>query len=138
MAHIPSGFVGTESHVSANLQGAHAFLARQHQVRDLEPIQQRLICVLEDRSANVREAIRRHRRTLIALPMPGVASQGFRVIRTATRTLHAVRPALAHKVLAACVLVRERSSELWNGHLMQKFLSGHDRVSNSMIGVSHG
>jgi len=27
---------------------------------------------------------------------------------------------------------------LWNRQLVKKFLSGHDRVSNLMIGPSHG
>src|ERR1039458_1984455 len=38
MAHQPRGFVGAETHVALDLQGAHAFLADQHQVNDAEPL----------------------------------------------------------------------------------------------------
>lgn len=129
MAHIPGGLVGPEPHVAANLQGAHALLARQHQVRDLEPIQQRFIRVLEDRSADMGETIGRDRRTLVALPMPRVAFQLRWIRRTTTWALHAIRPAFADEVLATGFLVRKRFLELWNSQLMQKFLSGHDHVS---------
>lgn len=138
VAHVPSRFVGPEAHVAADLQGAHALLARQHQVSDFEPIQQRFIRVLEDRSANVREPIRRHGRTLVALPVPRVIFELGWIGLATTWTRHTFRPTLTDKVLAASVLIWKRFSELWNGQLMQKFLSGHDRVSNSMIGVSHG
>lgn len=138
VTHIPSCFVGTESHVAANLQGAHTLLARQHQVRDLEPVKKRFIRVLENRSADVRKTIGRDWRALIALPMPRVTSQGFRALSATTPTLHAVRPTLADKVFAAGFLIRKCFSELWNGQLVKKLLSGHGRVSNSIIGLSHG
>lgn len=124
VAHVPGRFVGAEAHVSANLQGTYSFFAGQHQVGDLEPIHQRLIRILENRSRDVREAIGRHWRTLVALPMPGVASQGFGVIRATTRTLHAIRPTLADKVFTAGFLIRKRLMELWDGQLVKKFLSG--------------
>ena len=63
MAHIPSRLIRAKAHEAANLQGAHALLAGQHQMRDAEPILQRLIRVLKDRARNMRKAIGRHRRT---------------------------------------------------------------------------
>ena len=56
-AHEPCGFVGAEAHVAADLKGADALLAGQHQVNDAEPFTERLVGVLEDRSDQDREAI---------------------------------------------------------------------------------
>lgn len=136
MAHIPSRLVRTESHVATNLQGAHALLARQHQVRHFEPIPQRLIRVLEDRSTDMREAIGRSRCAVIALPMPRVALQFSWIVRTTAVALHAFGPTLAHEVGAARLLIRKRFLELWKRQLMQKFFGGHGRVS-SVTGVCH-
>src|SRR5258708_7974846 len=57
VAHIPSRLVRTETHVAEHLKGADPFLAGQHQVDDAEPLPQRLIGVLEDRPADMREAV---------------------------------------------------------------------------------
>jgi hypothetical protein len=130
MAHIPGRLVGAKAHVSANLQGADALLAGQHQVRNFEPILERLVRVLKDGARDVRKAIGRHGRTLVALPMPRVASQGFRAIRATPRTLHAFRPTLADQIRAARFLIRKRLFKLWDGELMQKFFGSHGRVSN--------
>ena len=129
MAHIPGGLVRTEAHVAADLQGAHALLTRQHQVRHLEPIQQRLVRVLEDCSTDVREAIGRHGRALIALPMPGIVLQLGRIVRTTTGALHTLRPAFADEIGRTGRLIRKGLLELWDRHLMQKFCSGHGVVS---------
>lgn len=138
VAHIPGRLVGAKAHVPANLQGTHALLAGQHQMRDLEPILERFVRVLKDRSCDMRKAIGRHRGALVALPMPGITRQGFRAVRATTRTLHALWPTLADQVCAAGLLIRKRLLELWNGQLVQKFFSGHGCVSSSMTGVSHG
>ena len=34
VAHEPSGFIGTEAHITENLQSTHALFAGQHQVND--------------------------------------------------------------------------------------------------------
>ena len=57
MAHIPGRLVRTEAHETEDLQGAHALLARQHEMGDLKPIHQRFVRVLVDRARDVREAI---------------------------------------------------------------------------------
>ena len=90
MAHVPGSLVRAEAHVAADLQGAHAFLTRQHQMGHLKPIQQRLVRVLKDRAADVREAIGRHGRALIALPMQRIVLQGCWIVRTATGALRAI------------------------------------------------
>jgi hypothetical protein len=46
MAYGPSGFIGTEAHITIKLQGA-TFLANEHQVNDAIPIAKRLIGILE-------------------------------------------------------------------------------------------
>ena len=57
MAHEPSDPVGTKTHISIYLQSAHAFLAGEHQVDHAEPLPQRFICVLENRSGDMGEAV---------------------------------------------------------------------------------
>jgi hypothetical protein len=52
-----------------DLKRAHPFLAGQHEMSDLEPVAQRLVCILKDRAGNVREAIARLWRALVALAM---------------------------------------------------------------------
>lgn len=130
MAHIPRSFVRAKAHITADLQGTHALLARQHQVGDLKPIHQRFIRVLKDRARNMRKAIGRRRRAGIALPMPRIALQFGRIRRAATWTLHAIRPTLAHQVSTASIFIWEGGIELLNRQLMQEFARGHDCVSS--------
>jgi hypothetical protein len=68
VAREPSGLIGAKPKESLDLQGAHALFADQHQVRNSEPIFQRLICVLKDCSGQVREAVAIHGVAVIATP----------------------------------------------------------------------
>lgn len=130
VAHIPSGFIGTEAHIAPNLQGAHAFLTGQHEMGDLEPVHQRLIRVLKNRSRDVREAIRRYRSALITLPMPRISFQFGRILSATTRALDAFWPSLTDQIRAACLFVWECCTELFDRQLLKEFCSGHVRVSN--------
>ena len=70
VAHEPSGLVRAEAHIAADLQGADALLADQHQMRHAEPVFERLIGVLQDCAGQVREPIACVRSALVALPVP--------------------------------------------------------------------
>src|SRR5262249_50591303 len=50
VAHQPSGLDGAETHVAAKLASADTLLAGHHEVRELVPVAERLIRVLEDRT----------------------------------------------------------------------------------------
>ncbi len=50
MAHIPSCFVGAETHRPHDLEGAHALFADQHYVGDAIPAGKRFVGVLENGS----------------------------------------------------------------------------------------
>jgi hypothetical protein len=138
MAHIPSRLVRTKTHESANLQDAHALLARQHEMRYPKPILQWLIRILKDGASDVGKSIGRHWRTGIALPMPGVALQGREFRRLTARAFDAIGPSLAHKVCAAGFFIGKCLIKLRRAHLVDQFLGRHVLPPMSMIGVCHG
>ena len=123
MAHIPSGFVGSEAKLTLNLQSSDAFLARHHPPHDPKPILQRLVRVLKDRAYDVREAIAA-RRTFVALPMM-TARQGVNLRIAAARATHAVWPAPRDQIRNASFLAGKGHLELGNRHLLHRF-GGHD------------
>jgi|ERR1700674_4806838 len=128
VTHVPSGFVRAETHIAINLECAHSLFAGEHQVRDLEPIAERLIRILENRSCDVRETIGRVFRALVALPMPRVALQFRGVFSAAARAADALRPALANKIGAARLFIREKLLELRGGKLVDVLFGGHGPV----------
>src|SRR5450759_2633606 len=128
VAHKPCGFIRTEAHVAADLQGVHPLLAGQHQVADLEPITKRLVRVLEYCAREMREAIgRMGGAALIALPVPRIALQLSNRLCSATAwTMDALGPSLADKISAAGFLIRECLIELCRRQLVDVFFGGHD------------
>lgn len=139
VAHVPSGFVGTEAHVAMDLSGADTLLAGQHKVDDAEPLPQVHIRVLEDRPGNVGEPITA-RAAIRALPFP---LHGFERIdpRTAAAgAIDAIGPAMGHEVGVAGILVRKGRFPLGNGHLVDLaglFSAGHDGSPFRQRGVKH-
>lgn len=118
VAHEPRSFVGTESHIAADLKRANALLTGQHQMNDAEPFTERLVGVLEDRPNQDREAIAdASRRTLVALPMV-VLRMWVDVIIGATRTARTFRPSVLHQIFRASLVVWELALKIANRHLM--------------------
>src|SRR5207248_2067192 len=129
--HEPSGFERTEAHVAPQLPSADAFLAGHHQMRDFEPVPQRLVGVLEDRPDQNGEPIA-VRGALLALPMP---LAGFEFIdrRIATaRANRAFRPSAGFQIPLAGILVSDRETSI-------KFRRTHlvDRLRATLRPCSH-
>jgi hypothetical protein len=57
MAHGPSGFVRAGADHPMDLKGTHALLRMIHEERDLEPFDQGILGVFEDRAGDDRKAI---------------------------------------------------------------------------------
>jgi hypothetical protein len=138
VAHKPCGFIRTEAHVAADLQGVHPLLAGQHQVDDLEPITKRLVSVLKNGPRYVREAIGRVLGALVALPVEGVTFQLAGVRSPTARAMHALGPSLADKISAAGFLIRECLIELCRRQLVDVFFGGHDRLSHPIGETYYG
>jgi hypothetical protein len=132
VSHKPSGFERAEAHVAPELPRADAFLAGHHQMRDLEPVPQGLVRVLEDCADQNREPIAVWG-TLLALPMP---LAGFEFIDGGIATARANRPlgpAAGFQIPFAGVLVPDGkpSVKFSRGHLM-------DRLGTPFGPRSHG
>lgn len=129
VAHVPSRPVGAEPHHPVNLQRANAFLARQHQVDDAEPLPERLIGVLKDRAADMREAVvGPGRGASVAEPVPFHRAVRFDVRVTTARADDELGPAMFSQIEAAGILIREGRFPLADRHLMDRFWlfgSGH-------------
>ena len=110
VAHAPRGFVRAKAHVAHDLQRAHAILAGEHEVGNLEPVAKRLVRVLEDRARNVREAVAVWR-TFFALPVPFARRQIVNRGVAAARATNALRPAARHQVGPAGIFVGEKIVE---------------------------
>jgi len=138
VAHEPSGLIGAKPKEALNLEGAHAFLADQHQVRDSKPILQWLICVLKDCAGQVREAIAVHG-ALSALPMmTGRERIDFRIAATGADNLTV--PTAGDQVVDAIVLSLKKRVELRCGQLMNWFWPSfprHSDASHSVRGILH-
>lgn len=118
VGHVQCGFVGAEAHLPLNLQRANPLFAGGHKMHDLEPLPQRLVGVLKNRSGNMREAVALIRRALIALPLEGHRSDGKHLHGTTARANDALRPAALHQVRLASVLIGKHRLELAFGHLV--------------------
>lgn len=117
VAHVPRSPVGAGSDQPMDLQGANTLLAGEHEQDDLEPCQQGVVGVLENRPNQQREAITL-RSALLALPVPRLGLQFVHRLITAARAGNTLStPAAVKKVLAAGVLVWEELVELAEGHL---------------------
>jgi hypothetical protein len=130
VAHEPGGFVGTKAHIAHDLQGTHALFGSQHQMRDFKPVAQRLICVLENCSGDMREPITGIGGALIALPTPRPVRQLVRIDRAAARAPDAIGPAASYEVSAASFFIRKHVIELGGGQLVNWLWSaGHRNIS---------
>jgi len=115
--HVPSGLIAFEAHDAMDLPGTDAFLARQHEVNDAEPIAKRFIGVLENRAGKVRKAVAAATAAIRAFPVPLAGFQVINPSAAAARAAHAFRPSLANKVSAASLFIGEQFLELFNRHL---------------------
>ena len=130
VAHIPSCLVGAEAHYPHDLEGRNAFLASQHHVSNAVPVPQRLVCVLEDSSGDMGEAVA-VRGTFLTLPMmAGSKSVDFGV--STARASDTVGPAPNGKILPAGFFIGEHSLKLGDGHLMDWFGASH---RHSPVGI---
>ncbi len=116
-AHEPRGLVGTESHVTADLQRVNALLAGEHQMNDAEPLTERLVGVLEDRPDQDREAVA-ILRALCTLPVPFLVFKLINLVVFAARAVRPIRPAIQRQIRLAGVLIRELTLKICNRHLM--------------------
>src|SRR5437870_6638918 len=124
VAHVPSGFVGPEPECAKDLQCADTLLAGKHQMDHAEPIAQRFVRVLEDCIYEYREAIRRLRCAVVALPVKRLRAMFVR-LKTAARAAHrAIRPAVANQICLTRVFVWKLPLELGNRHLMNSVVRG--------------
>jgi len=128
VAHSPRGFVGAKSHVTHDLQCAHALFAGEHEVSNLEPVAERLVCVLKNRARNMRETIAAFGRALITLPRPRPIRQFVGLLSAAARAANAIGPAARDQIGAARFLIREHLVELAGGHLMDGLGSAGHRI----------
>ena len=129
--HEPSGFERTEAHVAPQLPRADAFLAGQHQMRDFEPIAERLVRVLEDRPDENGEPIA-VRGALLALPMPLAGLEFIDGGIATARANRAFRPSAGFQIPLAGILVSDRETSI-------KFRRTHlvDRLRTTLRPCSH-
>jgi hypothetical protein len=116
MAYIPSRMqrrLVAKEH-RANLAGRDAFLALQHDVKNLEPCYERDVGILENRPNQNRKAIGRalRRAAFHALPSERLRGAFIDLGIGATRTLRAGRPAAQSQISAASGLVGKGRHEL--------------------------
>jgi hypothetical protein len=124
VAHFPCGFIGTEAHISIDLQRAHSLLAGQHQVNDAEPVAKRLVCIFEDSPGDMGKSISGLRGALIALPTPRHCRDLPIDLGPTARAAYTLRPTAPHKIGATSVFVREHALELSDSELVDWFASG--------------
>jgi hypothetical protein len=129
VAHEPSSPVRSEAHIAIDLQSAHAFLAREHEMDHAEPLPQGLVCVLENRSGDMRETVvSGGRRAFVAQPIPLHCAVLLDLHIATTRASYAFRPAATGEIGATRILVRKRFFPLGDGHLVDwlgLFSAGH-------------
>ena len=116
-AHVPSGAIGAEAHHPMDLKRADPLLARQHQMNHAEPLAKVFIRVLKDRARDIGKSISAANTAVRAFPMPFAGRQRVDLQGAATRAMHAVRPAVCHKVRIASIFVGERLFPFGECHL---------------------
>ena len=129
MRHVPSCFQRTEIHHPPKLARADPFLAGQHQMQDAEPVAERLIGVLENRPADMREAVIGSRgRARVAQPVPFHGAVRLDVGIAATRANDKLGPAVFGEIQAARIFVGESRFPFRDRHLvdlLRLFGAGH-------------
>jgi hypothetical protein len=126
VGHVPSGFERAEAHVAVELPRTHALFAGQHEVRDLEPVAERLVGVLEDGPGDDREPIA-VRGALFALPMPSARFQIIDLRISASRATNALWPSAGLQIGLAGIFVPfgEKPIELGGSQLMNRLELSH-------------
>jgi len=130
VAHEPSRLVRAEAHIAVDLKGAHSLFADQHQMRDSEPVFQRLIRVLKDCAGQVREAVALFCAS-VALPVEFHCPDRIHALRAAPRATDAIGPAANDQVSDTIVLGLKERIELLGGQLvngLRSFFAGHNGV----------
>jgi hypothetical protein len=138
VAHEPSGLIGTEAHITVDLERGHSLFADQHQMNYAIPVFQRLVCVLKDRAGQMREAVA-FIRASVALPLPIHRRDGIDTLGTATRATGAFRPTARNEILDAIVLspkqrVELRCGQLINGLGFPLLPAGHGSAPGLSVG----
>jgi len=118
-ANVPSSLVRAGTNEPMNLKRADAFLARYHQMQNLEPSAQRYLGFFEDRSSLEREPIGRAIifAALLALPMPRTRGAFVHVFVVTAGTFWASGPATQEQIRPARLLIREQPLEVAERHL---------------------
>jgi hypothetical protein len=128
VAHAPGGLVGTETHVTHDLQGAHALLADKHEMGNAKPVTEGLIRVFKDRAGDVGEPIA-VRSAFLALPVPFAGWQVIDRRITATWAADALGPAASNEIGLAGFLVWKHRLELIGRKLMNRL---------GLLAIGHG
>jgi hypothetical protein len=128
VAHAPRGLVRAEAHEPHNLEGAHSFFTGEHQVGDLEPVPERLIRVLKDRTGDAGEAIAVLGASL-ALPMEA-GCQRINLDIATTGANDPIGPPPGDQIGLTGCFVRESRLKLGAAHLVDWLrASGHGPTS---------
>jgi hypothetical protein len=119
MADEPRGAVRTGTDHPVDLQSADSLLAGQHQVENLEPDQQPIVRVLENRVDGDGEPIRRTvgLPAVGALPMEGPRLAGVHFFVPASRATDALGPTLVAEIRLAGILIGKHPVESRKGQL---------------------
>jgi hypothetical protein len=116
VAHVPSGFVGTEAHVAMDLPCAHSLFAREHEVNDAEPLPQIDVRVLENGSGDVGEPIAAVA-AIRALPFEFHGFEGIGPVRATTGANDAIGPAAGDQIGVTSIFIGEVCLKLADCHL---------------------
>ena len=107
-AHVPSRVIIRRERIAVdrpvNLKRTPALLRNQHQVRDFEPNQKRLLRVLKDRIADYAEPMIAAR---LAEPIEWLGLERIHFVCPALRASHSIRPARRLQRQTARFLIRE-------------------------------
>jgi hypothetical protein len=119
VAHVPRGFVRAFKRPTrqraVNLKRRDAFLAGQHDVKNLEPLMQFDIRVFKDRHDGERKPI--YARMILADPMKRLGFQCVHFRVSALRATHAIRPSALKQIQLARFVVRKKFVEFFDRHL---------------------
>jgi hypothetical protein len=135
VAHKPSSPVRAEAHITINLQSAHAFLARKHEMDHAKPLPQRLVRILENCSCDMGEAVvSGGRGAFVAQPVPLHCAMLLDLYVATPRAGYTLRPTATDEIGATRIFVWEGFFPLGNGHLMDwlgLLCAGHTGISFS-------
>jgi hypothetical protein len=127
VAHGLRRAVAARDDRAVNLENGNSFLAGEYEVNDAEPLAERILCVLENRTDQHREAVGcPFFRTLIALPIECHGAV-FARLSPAAGASDTLRPAARRQISATSILSGERRLPLAICHLM-----------DALFGLGHG